>query len=79
MTARRVNFHEAKTHLSRLVRQVREGKEVVICRAGEPLARLVPDRTATRPRPFGLARGRIRIAPDFDATPDEVIQAFEGE
>ena len=79
MTARHVNIYEAKTHLSRLVRQAQEGKEVVICRAGEPVVRLAPYRPETRPRPFGLARGRIWIAPDFDATPEEVIRAFEGK
>ena len=73
-----VNMHEAKTHLSRLVDQVVEGQDVVIARAGRPVARLVPFAVATQPRRPGLLAGRIRIADDFDETPSWLIDAFEG-
>jgi prevent-host-death family protein len=77
MTDSRVNIHEAKTHLSRLVERVEAGEEVVIARAGRPVARLIPFRTRTAPRIPGLWRGRVTIAADFDATPEDVISDFE--
>ncbi len=62
-----VNIHQAKTHLSRLVEDVRAGEEIVIAKAGKPVARLVPlDRPAAPRRP-GALKGRVRIAADFDA------------
>jgi prevent-host-death family protein len=72
-----VNMHEAKTHLSRLVERVEAGEEVVIARAGRPVARLVPFVRRTEPRTPGAWRGQVRIAPDFDAADDDLIAAFE--
>ena len=72
-----VNIHHAKTHLSRLIERVETGEEVVIARAGRPVARLVPYRVRKSPRSPGLWRGRVHIAPDFDATDDAVLDAFE--
>jgi prevent-host-death family protein len=72
-----VNMHEAKTHLSRLVERVEAGEEVVIARAGRPVARLVPYARRTEPRVPGVWRGQVRIAPDFDAPDDDLIGAFE--
>jgi len=72
-----VNIHDAKTHLSRLVERVEAGEEITIARAGRPVARLVPLRAA-RPRMLGALRGRIRLAPDFDAQDETVIELFEG-
>jgi prevent-host-death family protein len=73
-----VNMHEAKTHLSRLVERVQAGEEVVIARAGRPVARLVAFADEPAPRTPGGWEGRIRIAPDFDDLPDDVVEAFEG-
>ena len=73
-----VNIHEAKTHLSRLLSRVMAGEEIIIARAGRPVARLIPigDRPATRVP--GNATGKVVIAPDFDAPlPDEILEAFE--
>ena len=74
-----VNVHEAKTHLSRLLEEVAAGAEVVIAKAGKPVARLVPIVPVTRPKSLGLLRGRITVPDDFDAplSPD-VIAEFEG-
>jgi prevent-host-death family protein len=72
-----VNIHDAKTHLSRLVERVEAGEEITIARAGRPVARLVPLQAA-RPRMLGALRGRIRLAPDFDAQDETVIELFEG-
>jgi prevent-host-death family protein len=72
-----VNIHEAKTHLSRLVERVEAGEEIVIARAGRPVARLVPFRTRTKPRTPGLWRGRVWLAADFDAPDEDLLAVFE--
>ena len=74
-----VNVHEAKTQLSRLLAKVEEGEDVVIGRAGRPVARLVPVATSQPARSPGRWRGQVRIAADFDELPDEVAAAFRGE
>jgi prevent-host-death family protein len=71
------NVLEAKTHLSRLIERVEAGEEVVIARAGRPVARLVPYRTRTSPRTPGIWRGQVHVAPDFDAPDLEIIESFE--
>ena len=75
--AEQINIHDAKTHLSRLVERVEAGEEIVIARAGRPVARLVPLRTRARTREPGLWRGRVHIAPGFDETDDALLDAFE--
>jgi len=73
----RVNIHEAKTHFSKLIERVEQGEEVVIARAGRPVARLVPVRRRPGVRTPGRARGQIWISPDFDAPlPPEFEDAF---
>lgn len=74
-----VNIHEAKTHLSRLLARVAAGEQIVISKAGRPLARLVPvPRSRLKKRPLGQYRGQIWIAPDFDAPlPPELQKYFE--
>ncbi|MBF6604378.1 MAG: type II toxin-antitoxin system Phd/YefM family antitoxin [Chloroflexi bacterium] len=72
-----VNIHEAKTHLSRLVERVEAGEEVVIARAGRPVARLVAFQPRSQPRVPGLWRGLVRVAADFDRTDDELLDTFE--
>ena len=72
------NVHEAKTQLSRLLERAVEGEDIVIARAGEPVARLVPVVRPERRRELGTEAGRIRIAPDFDAElPPSALDAFE--
>jgi prevent-host-death family protein len=75
-----VNTHEAKTNLSRLIDEVRQGAEVVIARANRPVARLVPFRGKPPARRPGYLKGKVRVAADFDAPlPPDVLHAFEGE
>ena len=74
-----VNIHEAKTHLSRLLSRVAAGEEIVISKAGKPVARLVPVVGPPQKRVLGTEKGRIFIAEDFDALPDDLLAAFEGE
>jgi prevent-host-death family protein len=72
-----VNIHEAKTHLSRLLARVAAGDEVIIAKAGKPIARLVPVAPSGR-RSLGVDRGRGFIADDFDAPlPEEILAEFE--
>ncbi len=74
-----VNIHEAKTNLSRLLEEVAAGKEVIIAKAGKPMARLVPLATAPKKRRLGLFKGQLNVPDDFDAPlPEEVLAAFEG-
>lgn len=73
-----INVHEAKTTLSKLLRRVQAGEEIVIAKSGHPIARLVPMTVAPRPRELGFAAGLISIAADFDAPlPADLLKAFE--
>ena len=74
-----VNIHEAKSQLSRLLEQAARGEEVIIAKAGRPVARLVPIRRRVKPRRLGAWAGRIRLHPDFDELPEDIRRAFEGE
>ncbi len=79
MKAVQVNIHEAKTHFSKLLKRVMAGEEVVIAKAGTPVARLVPISTQKANRKPGSAAGQVWIAPDFDAPlPEEIMQSFGG-
>jgi prevent-host-death family protein len=70
------NISEAKAELSALIEAVQKGSEVIIAKAGKPVARLVPFRGPARPRTPGSMAGKIWIAPDFDALPDDIAEAF---
>jgi len=62
-----VDIHEAKTHLSKLLGRVMRGEEIVIAKAGKPIARLVPERrAAAAKRVSGIDKGKLKIAHDFD-------------
>jgi prevent-host-death family protein len=74
-----INIHEAKTHLSRIVDEVAAGAEVIIAKAGKPMARLMPLTGVGRVKKLGLLKGKIRIPDDFNAPlPEDVIAGFEG-
>jgi prevent-host-death family protein len=73
-----VNIHEAKTHLSRLLKRVLSGEEIVIANAGKRVARIVPYREIIVDRKPGLDRGLFQVPEDFNAPlPEEVRQGFE--
>jgi prevent-host-death family protein len=74
-----VNMHEAKTQLSRLVARAAAGEDIVIGKAGRPVARLVPYEERTEPRKPGSMKGKIWMADDWDETPQWLIDAFEGK
>jgi prevent-host-death family protein len=72
-----VGIHEAKTHLSQLLRDVEAGEEVEIRRGAVPVARIVAA-TPHAPRQFGVDRGVFTVPDDFDAPlPDDLLDAFE--
>ena len=76
-----VNLYEAKTRLSQLVERAAKGEEIIISKAGRPLARLMPlAHRRTEPRPLGLLAGEVCVGPDFDdPLPTRMREAFEGK
>jgi prevent-host-death family protein len=75
-----VNIFQAKTQLSKLIEKVERGEDVIIARAGKPVARLTQLKPAKKPIVFGLLKGKIHVTEDFDAPlPPEVLAEFEGD
>ena len=72
-----VNIHDAKTNFSKLVDRAAKGEEIIIGRAGKPVARLVAYAAVPGKRRPGAWKGKVRLAADFDATPADVIAGFE--
>jgi prevent-host-death family protein len=66
-----VNMHEAKTNLSQLVRRAAAGEEIILAKAGEPVAKIVAYAPAKEPRKPGALKGQIKILPGFDEIPEE--------
>ncbi len=62
-----VNIHEAKTQFSKLIVRVKQGEEIIIAMAGKPVAKLVPIKPNVKPRKSGSAKGKIKIADNFNA------------
>jgi prevent-host-death family protein len=76
---RTINIHAAKTQLSRLVEDAAAGEEIVIAKAGKPVARLCPLAVPPQKRILGRLRGKIHVPDNFDdPLPDDVLDAFEG-
>lgn len=73
-----VNIHDAKTHFSRLLSRVESGEEIVIAKAGKPIARIVPLMEKVKKRIPGSAKGRITLKKNFfEPLPDSLLKAFE--
>lgn len=71
------NIHEAEMHLSRLIERVITGEEIIIGKAGNPVAKLIPYKQSDEPRqPGGSWQGKVRIADDFDELPEDLMVAF---
>jgi len=76
----KVSVRDFRGRLSEYLRRVRRGQTVLVTSNGEPVARLVPvERPAAASRPFGFMRGRIRVAPDFEETPPDILAAMEAD
>jgi prevent-host-death family protein len=74
-----INIHQAKTHLSRIVEEVAAGSEIIIAKAGRPIAKLVPLEPLVQKKHLGLLRGTFTIPEDFDAPlPAGTLDTFEG-
>jgi prevent-host-death family protein len=74
-----VNIYDAKTRLSQLVDKAASGEDVVVSRNGKPLVRITRLEGPRRRIRFGVLKGKVRIASDFDAAlPRETLDAFEG-
>jgi prevent-host-death family protein len=73
---RQYNVHEAKTNFSRILQLVETGEEVIISRAGQPVAKVVPLRPTVNRTDYGTLRGQVHIPEDFDELPDDIADAF---
>ena len=75
------NISEAKASLSKLIEKVLKGQEVIITKAGKPVAKLVPYELESIPRELGIGNwhGQIWKAEDFDDLPEDILQRFTGE
>jgi len=67
------NMHESKTHFSRLIERVLNGEEIIIAKAGKPVARIVPIVDEVSQRVPGMDKGKVKLQPDFD----EPLQEFD--
>lgn len=74
---KKTNLHEAKTNLSKLVELVLKGQEVIICKAGHPVAKLVPFQPTKKVRKPGALKGQITIKKDFDVLPPDFMKHFQ--
>lgn len=75
-----VNIHEAKTNLSKLIEKTLKGEEVIIAKAGKPVAKLSVYKEKLKPRKPGLWKGKVWVSPDFDEEDEEINKLFyEGE
>ena len=73
-----VNIHEAKTHLSAILKRVESGEDVVIAKAGKPIARVSPIPSAAGKRQPGSAKGKITMTQNFiEPLPENILKEFE--
>jgi prevent-host-death family protein len=77
VVATTLNLYEAKTQLSKLVDRAAAGEEIVIAKAGKPMARLVPLPQPRKLRQPGFLKGKIWMADDFDEWPEDILASFE--
>lgn len=73
------NIHQAKTNLSQLIEKAVAGEEVIIAKAGKPVAKIVAHTQILKPRTPGLWKGKITVADDFDDEDKEINEMFYGK
>ena len=79
MPVQMYNVKEAKAHLSKLLQEVDSGIDVIIAKAGKPMARIIRIDDSSPKIKFGILKGKIKVAEDFDAPlPDDLLAEFEG-
>jgi len=71
-----LTIHKAKTHLSNLIKKVEEGEDVIICKAGKPIVRLIKFNKILTSRKAGICKGEVEISNDFDELPPELLSKF---
>lgn len=74
-----VNMHQAKTQLSKLVEKTQNGEDVIIAKAGKPVAKLVAYKEKFKPRKPGALKGKIFVPDDFNEEDEEINKLFYGE
>lgn len=77
-----INIHDVKTHLSKYIKLLISGEEILLCKHNIPIAKIVPiSKTASGlKRPIGLAKGEFEVPKSFfDPLPDEILNSFSGE
>ncbi len=74
-----INIHEAKTNLSKLIEKTSQGEEVIIAKAGKPVAKLVEYKEKLKPRKLGLWKGKVWMSDDFNDEDPEINKLFYGE
>ena len=70
------NISQAKAELAALIAEVQKGNEIILAKAGKPVAKLIAYGGPAGPRTPGSLKGKIRIAKDFDVLPDDMAEAF---
>ena len=76
----RINISEAKTHLSKYLRRVKNGETIILCERNVPIAEISPIKANRGLRPIGLYKGRFAVPDNFnDPLPDWLLDAFEGK
>jgi len=78
MSTIQINMHEAKSNLSQLAEKAWSGDKIVIAKAGKPYLDLIPHKVNSQQRAPGRYKGKIEISENFDKTPIDIIEAFEG-
>ena len=73
------NIYEAKTHFSQLIDKVCNGEEIIIGKAGKPVAKLVPFKPTKQARKPGCWKGKVKISKDFNTLPKEIFDSFYGK
>lgn len=72
------NIHEAKTNLSKLIEKISKGEEIIIAKAGKPVAQLISYKKNLKPRKAGLLKGKIFVPDNFDDEDEEINKLFYG-
>lgn len=74
-----INIHQAKTHLSQLIEKVVAGEDIIIAKAGKPVAKLVAHREKLKPRKAGSLKGKLFVSDDFDDDDKQIQEMFYGK
>ena len=76
-----LNMHEAKTHLSRYIKELEKGEKILLCRRNKPIAEIIPvEKKPVKERPIGLAKGEFTVPQSFfDELPQNLLKYFSGE